>query len=226
MCVGAGVYPAAALLNHSCAPNCAVSHMLSPGCPPTLAFRLLRTVQAGEEVCHNFVDLAQCTASRKEQLLSRYRFECACERCVGSKAGGYDLPLLEGAEGVAHQRRHWHALAAQPHAALVCGGCDLSSRESLFRSYGTVDGMLSAPLPGTEGVLAADRLLAQAGMMEGELAEERLILQDAIDRLRREIPQPYTHHPRLHQAVVLAHQSALVTGAARMPSCAAATPTA
>ncbi|EOD41938.1 hypothetical protein EMIHUDRAFT_194541 [Emiliania huxleyi CCMP1516] len=68
--VGAGCYPPAALLNHSCAPNAVLYYEGS-----RLEVRTCRDVDAGEELCH----------SRAAQLRERYGFECACVRCSGGR---------------------------------------------------------------------------------------------------------------------------------------------
>ncbi|CAM9964393.1 unnamed protein product, partial [Phaeothamnion confervicola] len=76
--VAAGIYPAAALLNHSCAPNCVLSW------EPRTAVLVVRTaapVTPGEELCHAFVDAAAPTAARRMALQESYGFRCDCRRC-------------------------------------------------------------------------------------------------------------------------------------------------
>lgn len=94
-----GVYPAAALLNHSCEPNCVVTfatavdaaraldedagvpasdaaapHRGSPA-PTTLIMRAVRDVAEGEELCHTYADLALPSAARFSYLRGTYGFE-------------------------------------------------------------------------------------------------------------------------------------------------------
>jgi SET and MYND domain-containing protein len=57
--IGAGIFPAAALLNHSCAPNAALSYELARESKPRMKIRLIKPVERGEEICHNFVVRAQ-----------------------------------------------------------------------------------------------------------------------------------------------------------------------
>ena len=80
--IGAAVFPAPALLNHSCAPNAALSFVLTAAAPPQVQIHLLRDVAAGEEICHNFVEIANPTHVRRQQLSDVYHFECDCDRCT------------------------------------------------------------------------------------------------------------------------------------------------
>lgn len=75
---GAGLYPLAALVNHSCAPNC-VQSFTSGG---VIEMRAMRALGEGEEVTMSYVDLAQPLKERRAELLSRYCFECACSSCT------------------------------------------------------------------------------------------------------------------------------------------------
>ncbi|KAL1529541.1 hypothetical protein AB1Y20_000486 [Prymnesium parvum] len=74
--VGAGCYPAAAILNHSCHPNCVLFFAGA-----NLQVRTCTDVLRGDELCHSYIELCQPTALRREELRSRYGFECACARC-------------------------------------------------------------------------------------------------------------------------------------------------
>ena len=94
-----GVYPAAALLNHSCEPNCVVTfmsaadaaraldddagvpdsedrppHRGSPA-PTTLIMRAVRDISEGEELCHTYADLALPSTARFSYLRKMYGFE-------------------------------------------------------------------------------------------------------------------------------------------------------
>lgn len=89
--VGAGCYPPAALLNHSCDPTCVLAF---DGC--RVEVRTLRAVEAGEELTHSYVELCAPTARRRESLQSTYGFECACRRC----AEPMPLPGGEDVDGV------------------------------------------------------------------------------------------------------------------------------
>ena len=58
--IGLGCYPRAAILNHSCAPNC-VTAFVGASC---LVVRAASDVQPGTELCHSYADL--CLPTRSE----------------------------------------------------------------------------------------------------------------------------------------------------------------
>ncbi len=76
-CYAAGVFPAAALLNHSCDPNC----VLQFNDNNILRIIAVKEIAIDEEITHSYTDLALPTESRKNKLKSVYGFDCACCRC-------------------------------------------------------------------------------------------------------------------------------------------------
>ena len=81
--IGEGVYPCAALLNHSCDPNCILRYKLhSSSTPPILQIVACRDILLGQELCHSYVDLALTTHERQTRLLDTHGFECECKRCT------------------------------------------------------------------------------------------------------------------------------------------------
>jgi [histone H3]-lysine4/36 N-trimethyltransferase SMYD len=76
---GAGVYPAGAMLNHSCEPNCAIFYASSSN---TMVIKCITDVGKGEELCHSFLDGASLSFIRREKLKSTYGFDCQCTRCI------------------------------------------------------------------------------------------------------------------------------------------------
>ena len=77
--VGVGLYPSAALLNHSCEPNCAVRFDLADGA--LLEARTTKPVAAGDELTIAYIDLRLRREARRAKLLREYAFECTCARC-------------------------------------------------------------------------------------------------------------------------------------------------
>ena len=67
----------AALLNHSCAPNCVVIYITGD----LLQVRAARDVAIGEELTIAYTDLALPTRIRSAALRGSYGFECDCSRC-------------------------------------------------------------------------------------------------------------------------------------------------
>ena len=102
--VGIGLYPRAALVNHSCAPNCVASYSGA-----RQSVRTVGRVAAGEELCIAYIDVSCSTVRRRRcvgprrvrrlrvhgfardglhmrsTLRSQYYFSCECARC---EAGG------------------------------------------------------------------------------------------------------------------------------------------
>eukprot|EP01041_Mallomonas_annulata_P008035 gene8035-16466_t len=82
VCVGAGIYPRAAILNHSCQPTCVLRYSLLSGHAPLLQAVSLRPLDKGEEFTHSYTDCTLPTSLRKQYLLGTYGFECHCIRCT------------------------------------------------------------------------------------------------------------------------------------------------
>ena len=103
--VGEGVYPCAALLNHSCVPNCVLRYELGAAAndddddaegryhPPILVIVACRDVTAGEELRHSYVDLSLVTEARRARLFDTHGFVCECERCSTAGGGGCSIGL-------------------------------------------------------------------------------------------------------------------------------------
>jgi hypothetical protein len=80
---GAGCYPAAAMLNHSCVPN--VAHQLER---KAIVFYAIHAIQAGQPLTHCYMPLEGCTRGanagtqmRQEALGLTWCFRCTCSRC-------------------------------------------------------------------------------------------------------------------------------------------------
>ena len=75
--VGLGIFPAVAMINHSCYPNCAV--VTAPG--GVLEVRTLRSVPKGTELTVSYTNLLAPRATRQHELLTTKEFSCHCLRC-------------------------------------------------------------------------------------------------------------------------------------------------
>jgi SET and MYND domain-containing protein len=75
--VGIGVFPRAALINHSCAPNATASFEAN-----TAYVRALRRIAPGEEVTVSYIDIGEPCAKRRAELRVSFGFDCRCERCM------------------------------------------------------------------------------------------------------------------------------------------------
>eukprot|EP01147_Barroeca_monosierra_P002008 gene2008-5083_t len=88
--VGLGLFPAIAMVNHSCSPNSAVV-TLSQG---RLAVVTLQPIRKHQELTVSYVDLLRPRAHRKEYLLESKNFSCHCLRCQHPDAFPHDRALI------------------------------------------------------------------------------------------------------------------------------------
>ncbi len=84
--VGAGVYPYAAILNHSCCPSVLLTYVLRPGRPPLLRGVALSSLSKGQELTHCYVDASLPSSLRKALLQKDYGFACQCACCLPASA--------------------------------------------------------------------------------------------------------------------------------------------
>ena len=89
--IGVGLYPAAAMLNHSCEPNASTVFV-----GRAVHVRTVCDVEAGAELCVSYVDLAQSSEARRETLQRCFGFVCRCPRCLDESAldGGTERARL------------------------------------------------------------------------------------------------------------------------------------
>ena len=73
---GFGLYPLCAIFNHSCLPNCIFINEGS-----NLTFRVIRDVEANEELTVNYVSLYAPRTVRRKELWVEKKFFCQCRRC-------------------------------------------------------------------------------------------------------------------------------------------------
>ncbi|KAJ1473416.1 hypothetical protein T484DRAFT_1836266 [Baffinella frigidus] len=119
--IGLGLYPAAALLNHSCAPNGALAFAAGGGALSVravvdiaageeagcalvfaagggaLAVRAVVDIAAGDEVTFSYIDPLQPRAARQALLKAAYAFDCSCTLCTapgGEGGAGGDWAMV------------------------------------------------------------------------------------------------------------------------------------
>lgn len=77
------VAPVAAMLNHSCAPSCAVEALWdAESRSPAVRVFAEVDIAAGEELTISYVPRSATRAERKTRLTQGYGFTCACTRCA------------------------------------------------------------------------------------------------------------------------------------------------
>lgn len=111
-----GLFPTAALVNHSCEPNALATFRpakSSSSGPTLLVLRSIRDIAAGEEITVSYTDVASPTPIRRTNLLDDYFFRCACPRCACFAA--YTAAHGEGGQIVPSPA---HALPAEAYTGL------------------------------------------------------------------------------------------------------------
>ncbi|CAE6493731.1 unnamed protein product [Rhizoctonia solani] len=82
--IGVAISPVAALINHSCVPNCVVvfpKASESKKVPNEMLIIAIGKILPGEELTTSYVDLTLPTEHRQKILQERYFFECECPNC-------------------------------------------------------------------------------------------------------------------------------------------------
>ena len=77
--LGVGIYVKASYLNHSCHPNCVAVFNGT-----TLVIHATEHIKQGDELTISYTELLCPSYQRKEDLMSRYWFECQCSKCTSS----------------------------------------------------------------------------------------------------------------------------------------------
>jgi len=75
--LGVGIYQTPSLLNHSCHPNCVA---IFNGA--RLLVHATENIKQGDELTISYTELLCPSYQRKQDLKSRYLFECSCAKCI------------------------------------------------------------------------------------------------------------------------------------------------
>ncbi|KAF8601577.1 hypothetical protein BDV93DRAFT_524753 [Ceratobasidium sp. AG-I] len=79
--IGWTICPIIALINHSCAPNCAVVFPKARKLPLQIEVVALRNIKPGEELTISYVDQSLPRALRRSMMREQYMFTCECPMC-------------------------------------------------------------------------------------------------------------------------------------------------
>ena len=93
--IGFGVFPLAALANHSCNPNCVQTFV-----GRRLFYRSIRDIEIGEEVTITYVPLSSVHAERRADLLDSFYFDIGNRGREGEEAQGEELATVGEAGAV------------------------------------------------------------------------------------------------------------------------------
>ena len=144
--LGLSLDPASALLNHSCAPNTAITFS-SHG---SLSLRALVSIGASSPLTVCYIDATLPSAQRIAELKSRYFFTCKCSLCLAHCTASLENPdLPPSAQQLALESETAELLsraaAVSPPSAEPISL--LYRAESLFKPYATTYRPYKHPLP-------------------------------------------------------------------------------
>ncbi|CAE7207502.1 unnamed protein product [Rhizoctonia solani] len=95
--IGVAISPVAALINHSCVPNCVVvfpKASESKRVPNEMLIIAIGKILPGEELTTSYVDLTLPTEHRHKILQERYFFKCECPKC--KMTATIKVPFVDG----------------------------------------------------------------------------------------------------------------------------------
>ncbi|KAK9833733.1 hypothetical protein WJX74_004208 [Apatococcus lobatus] len=104
--IGTGIYPKAALANHSCTPNAVQSFRGN-----RIIFRTVRQIRMGEEICISYLELTGTHAERRAALLSSYHFDIALQGLPDPAASLLTASVFQGKEVKCRIRIEMHTTA-------------------------------------------------------------------------------------------------------------------
>ena len=121
--LGIGLYPSAAVVNHSCSPNLVQTFQYgSEGMHPSLLLTVCRSTANGEELCIAYTDTTAPSDIRNDALRKGYKFTCTCHRCEdlasNDVAFGIRCPL-EGCKGIGRKQVEVDA----NENTIICDSC-------------------------------------------------------------------------------------------------------
>ncbi len=179
---GKAIYSVAAVMNHSCDPNCFVSWVGGPhGCSSRISIRLIRPVMEGEELTVSYNNIARCrmhsTRGRIRALRAQFGFCCTCTACRSV----VDEPVSE------EEKQHYIKAADyfQKGKRLIREGQFKVAINVLFQSYEIVMRDICPPPRPPQPMLAKTHdALAQAYLLDGEKTKcvEHLLAALELDR--------------------------------------------
>eukprot|EP00038_Savillea_parva_P010670 m.191890 g.191890 ORF g.191890 m.191890 type:complete len:563 (+) comp18487_c0_seq1:60-1748(+) len=178
--VAFGLFPAVAMFNHACSPNCAVVTFPDG----FLEVRTLRAVPIGGELTVSYIDLLTPRETRLAELQATKEFRCHCLRCDSPDAFPHErflsTPLCPKCRHTPPRLLSSTLAAACGNADFMCrtedGGCaSLFPRSALDAALRGVRSVLDEEVDTKSGGKAVQlqRALAQA---KGVLASEHEVV--------------------------------------------------
>lgn len=123
---GTGIFEHYSRVNHACNPN--VQSSYNP-LLEKLTVHAVRQINKGEEILTSYIDSTCRTREERQNLLSRWGFECGCTCCTGSRAAARErrrsrMSILNRRLGFYVQDLqipHFRGLRSPRSALKVCG---------------------------------------------------------------------------------------------------------
>ena len=95
VCIGVGLYPVGAMLNHSCTPNAMQSFA-----GRRIIFRAMQPIAAGQEATISYVELSATRAERRAALLAGYCFDIDAKMVCKCPSRVSELTVCGGMPGI------------------------------------------------------------------------------------------------------------------------------
>ncbi|KAL8730618.1 MAG: hypothetical protein Q9166_003931 [cf. Caloplaca sp. 2 TL-2023] len=170
--LGTCLSTSAALLNHSCNPNCM---FIFSGA--SLSIRSLHPIPAGNELTISYVDVTAPSHRRQEELRPMYYFDCTCEYCVSKLTCGQpDVPvaLKDGLPSteILHREAEGKRLKALAEDAPPRQKAELLDQAmGLFLDYGNIYPLWRYPWPSIRN---------EVRMMQWDSGQESIAIVQAL----------------------------------------------
>ena len=179
--LGFGLYPSAAVVNHSCEPNLVQTFQYGGAetKPPSLLLTTCRSVADRDELCIAYTDITAPAQRRRETLLKSYKFTCRCSRCE-SAADGVDegvsaeaQNLVDEAFSIVEKRNHFTADTSITSTGATQSMPTLEEFQTSYRSIKECCGKSSYYVQ-EAGEALVQSLLDQVGEAESEGQQREL----------------------------------------------------
>ena len=198
-----GLFPTAALANHSCNPSCGHGTRVAG----EMRFWANRSLSTGEEITISYLPALFSTPreARRRQLMLEKLFYCRCPRCVGIDSCRGLHCVTACCDGVAERRDsgQWHCGKCKSDHAQSEMGPSMEAEDALIKRA-------SALQPATTGTLTTAQVLAAVQSVRDDLSPSHHLAPELLSRIFEIHPPP----PPRERAAVAAQALATLECAA------------
>jgi len=192
--LGIGLYPSAAVVNHSCSPNLVQTFQYgSEGMPPSLLLTVCRSIaNSGEELCIAYTDTTAPADIRIDALRKGYKFACTCHRCEDLASNDVAFGIRCPREGCKGRGRKQVEVGANL-STIICDSCGHADFASCIKrrddSFAIVQRFQSEkePKPTLDRMKAAYSAMKEYCTMDSWFAQEagEVLVQAILDQVGR-----------------------------------------